>query len=101
MASVDFAHIAIGCKDPIKVEKFYKKYLGFKRARVIPIGDNEQIVFIKLGNVYLELFQAKEESPVPPPEKDGPQYPGLRHLALIVNSVAPSSVWRCYIYHFH
>ncbi len=86
MVSSTFAHVAIGCKDPITTERFYTKYFGFKRARVISF-DTEQIVFIKSGTAYLELFQAKEESPVPQPEKDGPQYPGLRHLAFRVDNV--------------
>jgi glyoxylase I family protein len=86
MSSLKFAHVAMGCKDPLAIEKFYTKYFGFKRARVIPLGE-EQIVFIKSGEVSLELFLAKEESPVPPPEKDGPQYPGLRHLAFQVDDV--------------
>jgi len=87
MAFLEFAHIAVGCKNPIAVERFYNKYFGFKRARVIPLGGAEQIVFIKSGEVYLELFQAKVEAPVPLPEKDGPQYPGLRHLAFKVDNI--------------
>jgi len=81
-----FAHVAMGCEDPIAVERFYTKYFGFKRARVIPLGD-EQIVFIKSGEFSLELFQAKEEAPVPKAGGDGPQYPGLRHLAFQVDNV--------------
>ena len=87
MTSPMFAHVGITCKDPIKVEKFYTKYFGFKRARVIPIGGLEQIVFLKAGGIYLELFPAKAESPIPPPEKDGPQFPGLRHLAFKVDNL--------------
>lgn len=86
MSFLRFAHLAMGCKDPIAIEKLYTKYFGFKRGRVIPLI-NEQIVFIKSGNVYLELFQAKEEAPFPIPERDGPQYPGLRHLAFQVDNV--------------
>lgn len=91
-------HIAFTCKDPIALERYYTKNFGFQRARVAKL-DNEpqgrQIVFIKLGNVYLELFQADEPSPVPPPAanwpnypgKDGPAYPGFRHLAFKVDDV--------------
>ncbi len=86
MTSSVFAHVGMTCKNPIAVEKFYTRYFGFKRARVIPIG-SEQIVFIKSGEVYLELFRAKVEAPVPAPEKDGPQYPGLRHLAFEVDNI--------------
>ena len=86
MASLTFSHVAMTCNDPIAVERFYTKYFGFKRARVIPWGD-EQMVFIKSGNYYLELIQAKENAPVAPAGGDGPQYPGLRHLAFKVDDV--------------
>ena len=81
-----FSHIAITCKDSIAVERFYTKYFGFKRARVIPLGD-AQIVFIKSGNVYLEIFETKDGRPVSAPEKDGYGYVGWRHIAFQVDSV--------------
>ncbi|MBN2187210.1 MAG: VOC family protein [Dehalococcoidia bacterium] len=87
MSYLKFAHVGITCRDPIKVEKFYTKYLGFKRALVIPLGGTEQIVMLKSDEAYVELFSAKEESPVPPPENDGPQYPGLRHIAFHVDNL--------------
>jgi glyoxylase I family protein len=86
MTFTTFSHVGVTCKDPIAIERFYTKYFGFKRARVVPLGD-EQIVFIKSGDYYLELFQAKEESLVPPSEQDGIPYPGLRHLAFEVEDV--------------
>jgi glyoxylase I family protein len=86
MTSLNFTHVGINCKDAIVTEEFYTKNFGFQRARVVPLG-NEQIVFIKLDNVYLELFQAKSTSPVPSPTNDGPQYPGLRHIAFRVDDV--------------
>lgn len=86
MGFLKFSHVAISCKDAIATEKFYTKYFGFKRARVVPLGE-EQIVFIKLGEMYLELFQANGESPVPPTNNDGPQYPAWRHLAFQVDDV--------------
>jgi glyoxylase I family protein len=69
-------------------EKFYAKHFGFKRTRVIPIGE-DQIVFLKTekGDLYLEIFKASEESLLPPAMKDGPNYPGFRHLAFKVNDV--------------
>jgi glyoxylase I family protein len=81
-----FSHMGIACKDPVALEKFYSKHFGFKRARVVPLGDT-QIVFIKSGNVYLELFQAKEDSPIAPFKEDGPWYPGWRHIAFAVDNV--------------
>jgi glyoxylase I family protein len=86
MASLKFAHIGMSCKDPIALEHFYTKHFGFTRARVVPLGA-EQVVFIKSDGVTLELFQAKEESPVPPANGAGPEYPGWRHLSFQVDDV--------------
>ena len=84
-----FSQLALTCQDAIITEKFYTKHFGFRRARVAQVPDSNQIVFIKMGDsaFYLELFQATEPSPVPPPTKDGPQYPSVRHLAFKVDSV--------------
>ncbi len=81
-----FSHVALNCKDPIVTEKFYSNYFGFKRARVIPIENNQQIVFIKLENAYLELFPASGEAPIQS-DKDGPTHTGVRHLAFKVDDV--------------
>ncbi|MDQ4075801.1 MAG: VOC family protein [Chloroflexota bacterium] len=86
MRSVRFSHVALNCSDPVVTERFYSKHFGFERARVIPL-DGQQIVFIKLGNVYLELFQAEGESPAPQAEADGAHYPSVRHLAFQVDDV--------------
>jgi len=86
MAVTKFSHVGFTCKDPLAIERFYTRYFGFKRARLVPLGE-EQIVFIKSGNFYLELFRAKEMSPLPPPQNDGYDFPGLRHLAFEVDSV--------------
>lgn len=81
-----FAHVGLTCNDPIAIEQFYTKYFGFQRARVVPLGA-EQIVFIKSGNVYLELFHAKEPAPIASPAQDGYGWAGLRHLAFTVDDV--------------
>jgi glyoxylase I family protein len=81
-----FHHIALTCNDPIEVEKFYTRYFDFRRARLIPLGDR-QVVFIKTGNLYLELFQKDEERPYSPVGGDGPHYPGWRHIAFKVENV--------------
>ena len=86
MTVTNFSHVGLTCKDPLTIERFYTKYFGFRRARVVPLGE-EQIVFIKLDNIYLELFLAKEESPLPPPQNDGYAFAGLRHLAFEVDNV--------------
>jgi glyoxylase I family protein len=84
---VVFSHIAISAKDPRASELFYTRHFGFKRARVIDVGGGDQIVFIKAGDVYLEIFRAEGEAPVPPSSGDGPHYPGLRHIAFKVDDV--------------
>jgi glyoxylase I family protein len=86
MSALTFSHVAISCKDPLATERFYSKYFGFKRARVIPLG-TDQIVFIKSGDTYLELFRAKERAPIPPAGQDGPWHPGWRHIAFQVDNV--------------
>lgn len=86
MATV-FSHVALNCKDISVTEKFYTTHFGFRRARVIPIGA-DQIVFIKSGPVYLELFTAEGAAPGAAPEKDGPHYPtSVRHIAFQVDNV--------------
>jgi glyoxylase I family protein len=84
--SLRYSHMAISCRNPQAVEQFYAKHFGFERARVIPLGD-DQIVFIKSGDVYLEVFRAEGEAPAPPVGGDGPHYPGWRHIAFQVDDV--------------
>ena len=86
MNQLRFAHLAISCQDPLAVERFYTQHFGFKRARVVRLGE-DQIVYIKSGNLCLEVFRAEGERPVPPADKDGPHYPGLRHMAFQVDDV--------------
>ena len=68
------------------MERFYTRYFGFHRARVIPLGDTK-ITFLKNGPAYLELFQAEGQSPTVSSVGDGPHYPGVRHLAFQVDDV--------------
>lgn len=84
-----FSHIALSCTDPIATETFYSDHFGFRRARVIPLGDDNQIVFLKNDQpVYLELFRADAENPgVPAATNDGPHYTGIRHLAFQVDDI--------------
>ena len=81
-----FSHVGLNCRDMAATEAFYSQLFGFKRARVFDIGDGAQIVFLKLGGVYLELFAA-EGNPVAH-EADGPRQAGLlRHIAFQVDDV--------------
>lgn len=86
MTPVEFAHAAINCRDMAAIERYYTKHFGFRRARVIPLGQ-DQIVFLKLGGVYLELFRAASNSPLPPPSGDGYSFPGIRHIAFHVEDI--------------
>lgn len=84
---LQFSQMAMSCQDPIETEKFYTKYFGFERARVAKLSETEQIVFIRLGEMYLELFQAKGFSSDPAATNDGPNYPGWRHLGFQVDDI--------------
>ncbi len=86
MADVIFSHMALACKDPLAIERFYSKHFGFRRARVYLPGPG-QVVVIKSGNVSLELFPSKEERPIPQAGEDGPWYPGWRHIAFLVDNL--------------
>lgn len=87
MHSLYFHHISLNCKDPIAVERFYTKHFGFKRARVVVLGQ-EQIVFIKSGNIYLELFSAQGKRPASlNTSGEGLLYPGFRNISFIVDNV--------------
>jgi glyoxylase I family protein len=84
MTESQFAHVALVCKNPAAVERFYGKHFGFRRRRVVDLGDGEQIVFTGRGDLMLEIFGAKEDQPIPAPEKDGYGFPGWRHIAFQV-----------------
>lgn len=81
-----YSHMGLNCKDIAVTEAFYCSHFGFSRARLVPLGD-DQIVFLKSGQAYLELFAAKGESSEPPPANDGPPYAGFRHIAFTVDDV--------------
>lgn len=75
-----WSHVALNCADQEVTEEFYRRWFGFERARVVQL-DDARIVFLRQGEVYLELFAAKGDPPVTA-TADGPPYPGLaRHLA--------------------
>lgn len=86
MSDVVFLHVSLNCNDMDAIERFYTKHFGFKRARLVPLG-NDKIVFIRSGNIYMELFQAKGTRPEPAPTKDGYEYAGWRHIAFTVPDV--------------
>lgn len=75
-----WSHVALNCRDPDRTEEFYRKWFGFERARVVPLG-KEQIVFLRQGDAYLELFHVTADA-LKGPAADGPQNIGVvRHIA--------------------
>jgi glyoxylase I family protein len=86
MNRIRFSHIALNCQDPIRIEAFYAKHFGFERTRVYDPGEHE-VVMIRLGECYIELFPAQQERPLPPPEKDGYSFAGMRHFCFEVDDL--------------
>lgn len=86
MTSTTFSHYGLTCQDPIAVERWYTRHFGFERARVYAPGPG-QVVMIKRGDLYLELFPAGEQRTSPPAGKDGTNAPGWRHLAFVVDDL--------------
>jgi glyoxylase I family protein len=87
MAGYVIHHLALSCSDPIALERWYTKHFGFARKRVYLPGP-DQVVVIGNGGVSLELFPAKGERPsAPEGDGAGPEYPGFRHLAFLVDDL--------------
>jgi glyoxylase I family protein len=82
-----YSHTGLTCKDPLATERFYSRYFGFKRVRVVALGEGKQIVFLKNENTYLELFAGEGADPAGTPKADGHGFPGFRHLAFEVPNV--------------
>jgi glyoxylase I family protein len=81
-----FSHVALTCKDQKATERYYTDHFGFKRAAVFDIGGGNQLVFIKSGNVYLELFPGAEDRAGAAPAADGGGAQGVRHIAFQVEN---------------
>lgn len=83
--AISFGHVGLNCCDVEATERFYTRLLGFRREKVVRLGE-KRLVFIAAGDVVLELFTAEG---APPRETGtGPTTPGFRHLALRVKDVA-------------
>lgn len=83
-----FHHLSLNCNDMPTIERFYVKHFGFRRARAIDLPDGRQIVFLKGGGVYLELFPAQGGRPASPDtNNEGPLYPGVRNYSFQVDDV--------------
>jgi glyoxylase I family protein len=86
MAEPRFHHISLTCADPAAVERFYTEHFGFRRVRVVPLGES-QITFLRGAGILLELFQATGENPLKPPANDGYPWPGVRNFSFEVDDV--------------
>lgn len=87
MAEIQIHHISLTCRDPLAVERYYTRHFGFVRGRMVELGEGNQIVFLRGSGIRLELFQATEERPVPPPEGDGYDWPSVRNISFEVDDV--------------
>ncbi len=85
-------HIALNCRDNARTEAFYKKWFGFERALTFTDSKGDSVVFIRLGDFYLELFKSTDAgkgSAGEGPEVMGGEQPvGFKHFCLEVDSVA-------------
>lgn len=83
-----FFHLAVTVKDLPGFETYYGEHFGFRRARVIDLGDDAELIFLKNDDgFYFEVFPPEEDRPYPMAVADGPHYPGLRHIAFQVDDV--------------
>ena len=79
-AGLRWAHLALNCRDQQVTEQFYERWFGFRRARAVTLPDGAQIIFVRQGDVLLELFAAEGDGESA--AADGPRRPGTaRHLA--------------------
>lgn len=84
--AVRWSHVGLNCRDQQVTEDFYTRWFGFRRARVVD-GDGERVVFIRRGDVLLELFASEGEAAFEAHDA-GPQIPAAaRHLAFQVDDV--------------
>ena len=82
-----WSHVGLNCRDQDATERFYSRWFGFRRARVVDGGDGTRVIFLRSGDVYLELFPAQPD-PAVHNHEDGPRSPGVaRHLAFQVDSL--------------
>lgn len=85
-----WSHIALNCRDLTATEEFYTRWFGFRRAHAFDLGESE-IVFLRLGDAYIELFGGAAVTPAEDPEykADGPAGHGVpRHLAFQTDDVS-------------
>jgi glyoxylase I family protein len=85
MPAPRFSHVALNCHDPLRTERFYTRHFGFRRVRAVPLGER-QLLFLRSGEVLLELMQAEGDAGQTP-AADGPTTAGVRHIAFQTDDV--------------
>ena len=80
MPDPSLSHISLTCDDPIAVERYYTKHFGFRRARVVDMGQGAQVVFLRGAGTVLELFHGVRPNPLPPAQDDGYPWSGVRNI---------------------
>ena len=85
---IRWSHAALNCRNLTRTEEFYTRWFGFERANFFDLG-SLQIVFLRLGDAYLDLFAPEApEASAPGAAADGPARPGaVRHLAFQTDDV--------------
>ena len=84
--ALKFSHVALSCRDLAETERFYTAHFGYRRARVVKVGEG-RIVFLKCGEAYLELFAAEGPRAGGVPAGDGPHGQGIRHLSFQTDDI--------------
>jgi glyoxylase I family protein len=81
-----WSHVGLNCRDPRRTGEFYMRWFGFVPARAVPVDDGE-VLFLKKGDAYLELFPAAGPTPHRA-NGTGTEIPGLvRHIAFQTDDV--------------
>jgi glyoxylase I family protein len=85
---IRWSHAALNCADLATTERFYTTWFGFRRTNDFTVG-NTNIVFLRLGDAYLELFNGGQLEQRPTDAvNDGPQTAGsVRHIAFQTDDV--------------
>ena len=78
-------HLGLNCRDKDAQERFYTRHFGFTRARVFEAGTPAEFVMLRLGDVCMELFPARDAGPQ---DRGGEQKVGFKHLCFQVPDVA-------------
>jgi glyoxylase I family protein len=84
---IRWSHAALNCADLTTTERYYTTWFGFTRTNDFTAGDT-RIVFLRLGDSYLELFTSKPSETSVSNVADGPPTVGaVRHIAFQTDDI--------------